>query len=365
MGISQEAFRARNFVAQNAPQFAVGAEAGQSPLNQVSNPSAADEIRNQAAATAEAQTDDIERIVADGEVAFVQGSLSERERATLVASLEGNAFDKQRIAIESGTSTRDGLIGSNLKTREARLAQTRDKANADARTQALLALQAQLDALDAEIAALDDEVNALDQLLGIIDSGETLDPNNPAHRRILEKSGIPPEKWDNITREDIEAAKREREAERDAKQEEYDRVEGIMKNGTDAEIKYAAENLNIDAVRKMRDEAPGQNQDKVENTLNQRYNGGNAAQLNDSVDEQFIKAGNNSLGGKSLLSPGTSVASVLAPGLAAQPPQITPQYNEASRGEENAPRMQRLAQVTQEQEQESPAAVPPPGTTLS
>jgi hypothetical protein len=191
--------------------------------------------------------------------------------------LKAKPFDAQRISIEAGVNTRDALLGSNTKARETRIAQTRDKANAEARMQALLALQAQMDALDAEIAVLDGQIGALDELLAIFDSDEILDPNNPAHRSVLGRSGIPEEDWDGLTRQDIIDAKREREAERDAKQAERDHFEEIKQSGDPERIREAAEKLNALMVADNSRDVDQDVKPEIENTIEQRVDSGNSA----------------------------------------------------------------------------------------
>lgn len=191
----------------------------------------ADALRATIADTADAQAGDMERIIVEGQEVMIEANASEGERRNTQARLDSDVQDAAREAERSGTRVgRIETTGLGSREKDAAKAQARNRADEDARMQKLLALQAALDAMDAEIARLDGEIGALDQLLGIIDSGEKLDPNDPAHRATLERSGIPKEKWNDITREDIEAAKREREAERN----------GIKENRAEAQQDMSA-----------------------------------------------------------------------------------------------------------------------------
>jgi len=125
-------------------------------------------------------------IEAEGQKAVLSGDLSDAEIRNAHTSLEGSAFDKLRIGIEAGINTRDGALGSNLKSREARIAQTKVRAEADARIQQLLALQAQLDALNAQIAALDDDINDILQKHLSPKEMDYLDALSPEERRAEE-----------------------------------------------------------------------------------------------------------------------------------------------------------------------------------
>lgn len=194
MGISDEAIRARDFIAQNAPQFAVGADA--------------DEIRSRATTTANAQKDDIERIEVEGQEAVAAGPLTEGERRNLEARLAGEEFDAIRQAELAGTrSGRIEITGAGAQEKQRAVARQKAKAEADARTQALLALQAALEALDADIARLDGEIK------------DILDPYlSPAERAHIDGIEDPAEK----AREELRLA-REKLANGEMSQAEFDR----------------------------------------------------------------------------------------------------------------------------------------------
>lgn len=166
---------------------------------------------------------DIERIEIDGKVAIAQGPMSEREIAATKAVMAGEKFNEDRLGIEAGINTRDGMLGSNLKSRQMRIAQGQDRAKADARMQQLLALQAQLEELNFQIGQLEDALGYLTRtgdvegtmekpgVQSAIDAwekrtGRKFDPNDPDAANILK----------GIIEDDIKA-KKEQKAEAEQK----------------------------------------------------------------------------------------------------------------------------------------------------
>jgi predicted metal-dependent hydrolase len=157
-----------------------------------------------------------QRIIQQQETANKSDSdeLNPQELRDLAAKLaKMDTEDEMRAAMAGNLSGRAMVNYFSFLDKRIMQAKTNDaKARQDALYMAFL--QAQIANLEANIEALDVQIEALDDLLEIIDSDEPLDPNNPAHRAILGRSGIPEEKWGTITRANVEEAIRERKEER-------------------------------------------------------------------------------------------------------------------------------------------------------
>ena len=279
----------------------------------------------------------IERIEVEGKVVTAQGPLSDMERAAHKKTLESEAFDEARIAENAGMRAgRISITGATDRDKVRSAEQAKARANQDARMQKLLALQAALDDINSDIANLEIQIDALDELLAIIDSGETLDPNNPAHRKLLERSGIPKEKWGSVTREDIEDAKREREAERAAKEAQSKEFEEIKNSGDPKRINEAAAVLDINAVRGERHDLEDSLKANVTDTLEKRVDEGSVARQ-DVAAENVMEMDDDLFAG---------VLSV-----------ISEDFNTAASGETNQPEQD----VEHEQEIAVAATPPAPG----
>lgn len=288
---------------------------------------AADAARGRAAEVRRGQEADVIGWKADGKDAIAEAVADTNHETTMRGALKDIAALLEKAGIEVSGIETTGLGPKEL----AKIRQFMEgrEADNDARKQMLLALQAYLDGLDAGIAALDDQIDALDGLLEIVDSGEALDPNNPAHRELLKRSGIPPEEWDTVTRDDIEQAKRDREAARAEMREERDRVENIMQNGTEAEIEHAAKTENIQILEAAVDNAGGIHTEGVGEIIEERADNGNISSQNDIV----AAVGElDNLNADDLLSGTTSFANMADPNSTLRDiaPPMRPQFETAS-----------------------------------
>tara|TARA_R110001592_G_scaffold338233_1_gene625189 strand:- start:10812 stop:12044 length:1233 start_codon:yes stop_codon:yes gene_type:complete len=199
MGISDEAARLRESVPE---QFQP--RVGLTPLSgQFDTSPSADSVRSGVQALNANQENDIERIEVEGKVATAQGPLSEAERAALTRGLQGEKFDEDRRAEMSGTRAgRIETTGLGAKEKEAARLQTKLRADASARMQQILALQAalneRLEDLYEERSGLLDRHLSPEEKAAIEDLPE--DQQNhaaiEAHKRLLAEGKITQEEYD-------------------------------------------------------------------------------------------------------------------------------------------------------------------------
>jgi hypothetical protein len=147
-----------------------------------------------------------ERIEFEGEVALATGPQTDASRAAALSTLKGAKFDADRWAEMSGTRVgRIEVTGLGAKEKETARIQAKARADAFAREQQLLALQAMLDALNVKLEGLYEE---RDGLFGKYLSPEEQDniSNLPedqkyqatidAHKRMLEEGRLTQEQYD-------------------------------------------------------------------------------------------------------------------------------------------------------------------------
>lgn len=199
MGISDEAARLRESVPE---QFQP--RVGLTPLSgQFDTSPSADSVRSGIQALNANQENDIERIEVEGKVATAQGPLSDAERAALTRGLQGEKFDEDRRAEMSGIRVgRIETTGLGAKEKEAARLQSKLRADASARMQQILALQA---ALNERLEDLYEErSDLLDRHLSPEEKAaiEALpeDEQNhaaiEAHKRLLAEDKITQEEYD-------------------------------------------------------------------------------------------------------------------------------------------------------------------------
>lgn len=259
------------------------------------------------------------------------------------ARREREITDDNRLAEISGT--RVGHIevtGLGAREKARTIAQEKAKSAADTRMHVLLALQAQLEALDFEIAQLDieiekleEQINALDGLLGELGPDEKVDPNDPRQREWLDKSGIPKEEWGNLTREDIERikrereeAKREREAERDQKREQRaETKQEIAEVKNEAQADNVTDNRGSAVAEASSEGLSEEQQDLMKQAVHKHNLGGNTAAQNSEDTQMQAAMGSFDLGGG-----GVSYANSAVPDntLKRAAPPVQKQFDSAS-----------------------------------
>jgi len=230
--------------------------------------------------------DDIERIEFEGQVVLADGSLTETERRNIESRLSGDRKDSNALAEKAGILV-SGIETTGLGAKEKEKARLQAKARADAfaRDQQLLALQAMLDALDREIGELNDKISDFEDkhltpeqraYYDTLPADEKFAAKDKEFREQVKNGEMTQEEYDNWRKWNETSAELQKDRER---------VENVMKHGTDAEIQAEAETGNLDSVRESRDEIRDLSLlEDVETTLIQRDNTGNADLQNDQSD---------------------------------------------------------------------------------
>lgn len=170
----------------------------------------ADVLRTAIAATTAAQAGDMERIIVEGQEVIIEANASEGERRNAQARLDSDVIDAAREAERAGTRAgRIEITGLGSKDKERAQTDSRRRANNDARTQALLALQA---ALDGQLAALDLQIAETQQKIDDIEKAVF------TREELEEFDKLPPdERFDAVN-----AAMREKVANGKMSQAQYD-----------------------------------------------------------------------------------------------------------------------------------------------
>jgi hypothetical protein len=100
-------------------------------------------------------------------------------------------------------------------------------------------LDARLAEIDNKLKEIDQRLSAVDELEALYDSGK-LDPNNPAHRALMEKAGIKPEDWEKDPALALTLARRHWDEERDYWKRQRDDV--VQKRDEAEHLRERAEN---------------------------------------------------------------------------------------------------------------------------
>lgn len=260
--------------------------------------------------------------------------LSEQEARRLAIRLAGEDQTAELLAAQAGVLA-GRMVENYFAQNKDRLNETRTK-DQKARTEIyyMMILQAQIDGLNARIVVLDGQINALDDLIERVQGGEKLDPNNPAHRRLLLKSGVPEDDWGGLTLRDLQDLRDQRQQRRDAIDDQRTRISQELKatapENTAIVAQQAAKREGSAAVEAVADTMRGPTKNTVEKAAETHDDAGNAAHQTADTKYNFIST-NNALGGGAL-SQGTSVASALSnkPGITGTAPPVRPEFAQAS-----------------------------------
>ena len=257
--------------------------------------------------------------------------LTEAEAWKLAAALAAAKDDEEFQAALSGILA--GRIFENYFDKNEinqKTAREKDqKARADMYYMAIL--QAQIEALDAQIADLTNKIDNFEGKHFTADEQAYFDSLPPEDRFTAKDKAMQARLAAGEITQDEYDRWNGWYADRAQAQQDQDRIKNIMANGTVQEIERVARNEKIDAVREARDILGAPMKSKVENTLEQRDDGGNVTLKNSNAEERFLTGGGNALGG-SALSGGTSMASALTGGsaLAGKTPPVKSAFVQAT-----------------------------------
>lgn len=292
------------------------------------------------------------------------GPEAQQDRRNAALRTQYGKDNAERLASGAGVlsgTIRDDMTGKASERLKRQADEKRRKDRADT-AMYLALLQAQIAELDRQIAALNDQIDALDELLQIIDSGAELDPDNPAHRKLLEGSGIPEDQWGSVTREDIEQAKRDRAAVRAEKQAERDRVTQELKHASGGEIERTINREGGVAGEAAADKIGGEQGHKIDKAVEADRDAGNAERQDDSAEFGSFASG-DLLSGAQGADSGLSFAATASPdsqfGMNAPDVQVDFQAA-AHRTDGQAP----VAQVNLTLQQDDTPKAPPPGMSM-
>lgn len=220
----------------------------------------------------------------DIEQAAGRDDLTPQELRNLASQLAAQEADEDLLAAAAGILP-GRILASYFAHMDNRLKDARQRdAKARAETHYLALLQAQMDALDARIEELDIQIEALDELIELIEDGEPLDPSNPEHRRLLERSGVPEDQWEGMTLKDLKDLREARRQEREAQAEAKAEVAEAMERATPDEQRQIAKEGNLEAVREARYKAAPEARADIDKTLVQRDTNGNDGRDNGETD---------------------------------------------------------------------------------
>ncbi len=293
MGISEEAIRARAAVPE---QYR--------PTDNA--------VLAQGFAESSLQAEDITIIDENGNEVVLDGATTEAERRNAAVTAQGRAGDQEFEALRAGTSNRIDTTGLSQKERDDARARSRENANADARMQALLALQAQLDAAyeaaDRDVAEmldphLTDEER--DYLAGIEDAETLAKEQLRIAREKLASGEMPQSKYDKFkTRWDDREDIRDTRAETTAKLASLKGMSAPVVEQAVEQRLHETDAANMAAISRALDTNV---REVAEAATNNHVQAGNDAQENNDADNfGLAELTDDDLFGEPEASPGVS-----------------------------------------------------------
>jgi len=147
-------------------------------------------------------------------------------------------------------------------------------------------------ALDLKLDELEGKLDATEQLLNLLDKGETLDPNNPEHKKLMDAAGIPENQREGLTREELLAHQERLQQEWKATQEQKAEAEAQLRQHTDHDLSDIQERAEANGDTQAVENTDGRNKyltaDERSEGIALAREAIDAAEKNEDVEQRLL-----------------------------------------------------------------------------